>query len=145
VRQLRRAVAAIREQQINRRRVPDVIDVRPHQDEPEAIREITMVEMVIELAEALGRERGLSERESMFLETALRYIRRKDPRRLAPWTGEDEMELVRMLREGMRPKQIAPVIDRTIGAVWRQIGKLGGIQRIVGEQRTRPVGRLGLA
>jgi hypothetical protein len=130
-RELRREVAAIRTIDRNERK-RDYIDIRPARDE-EPTEIISADEIIVELATELCKLRALSDRESGFLERALRRIARNDGRRTEEWTGEHDIELIVLLKEGKRPKHIAPLIDRTEGAVWRRIHKLGGIQNLIAQ------------
>lgn len=138
-RDLRREVVALR----GPRNVAEVIDIRPEPREQPDIEGMTMSDMVVELAEALSRERALTDRESAFLERAMRQIRRGQERETEEWTASNELELIEMIRDGESAPEIAPKIDRTVGAVWRQINRLGGIKRI--REQHGNVGRLGLA
>lgn len=130
-RELRREVSALRTAERIERKL-DVIDIRPVR-EPEEAEIISADEIILELATELCKLRTLTERESGFLERALRRIARNDGRRTEEWTGELDVEMIVMLKEGKRPRHIAPLIDRTEGAVWRRIHKLGGIQNLVAQ------------
>lgn len=85
---------------------------------------ITMDMVVIELATELGRHRALRDRESRWLERALRREDRRNGRQTKPWK-QDEPKLKRMLSRGMRPAQIAIRLNRTPRAIYRKMYKLG--------------------
>lgn len=144
-RDLRREVLALRVMQGEARRARDVIDIRPEPAPEPDLTGTTMAEIAVELAESLGRERELTDRESAYLQKALQYLSRKNPRSLEAWKAEDELRLISMLQEGLRPPVIAPRLNRTVGALWRQINRMGGIGRILNPQQQTPVGRLGLS
>jgi hypothetical protein len=130
-RELRREVSAIRTADRTERK-RDVIDIRPVREQPEP-ETFSRDEMIVELATELGKHRALSGRESAWLETAMYRLSRDGIRQTEEWGGEQDVELIGMLKEGQRPKHIAPAISRTEGAIWRRIFKLGGLQRILGE------------
>lgn len=60
-------------------------------------------------------------------------LRRLDERLTEPWTAENDLHLISLLKDGKRPPEIAPIMERTVGALWRRINKLGGIGRLIGK------------
>lgn len=113
-RELRKLVMSRRAPQQQRER--DVIDVRP--PEPPCIEFLTPDEIIVELAEALSRERALSDRESSYLERSLRKLSRGQR---DEWDGEQDVALVRMMEEGEPVSEIAANILRTEDAVWSRV------------------------
>jgi hypothetical protein len=87
--------------------------------------EVTMDMVLIDLATSLSKCRVLSDRESRWLEAA---IRRED-RRLGLgrpfWETRDDQRLKRLLKRGKRPREIARQMPgRTEQAIWSRIRQL---------------------
>ncbi len=128
--ELRREVNAYRS--INREgRKRDIIDIRPDTPEPACAEFLSLDEVIVELAEALGRERALTDRESDFLIKAILRLQQADGRQTMAWTGEEDLSLISMLKEGRRVANIAPEFGRTERAVWKRVTQLGGVRRII--------------
>lgn len=90
-------------------------------------RDITMEGAVVELATALNRYRSLDDRESRWLERALRRELRASagPAYVRNGWRKDDPKLMRMLSKGMRPPQIAVKLGRTPRAVRNRMIRLG--------------------
>jgi hypothetical protein len=130
-RDLRKEVSALRSAAATERK-RDVIDIRPERAATPA-EFVNRDEQIVELANELSLHRPLRERESVWLEAAMARLRRLDERLTEPWTAEHDLHLISLLKEGKRPPDIAPVMERTVGALWRRINKLGGIGRLIGK------------
>jgi hypothetical protein len=129
-RELRKEVMTVRSAAIEERK-RDVIDIRPEREEEASEESLSSAEIIIELASALSRERELTRRESGWLETALYRAHGRDERVTEPWTAEEEVQLVTMLREGKRPPEISTITARSEYALWKRINLMGGVRKIV--------------
>lgn len=75
-----------------------------------------------ETLDALSRTRALTETETMRLE---RLVRRSCPRNETwHWSKGDDGRLRRYLGRGKKPKQIAILMGRTEGAIWKRMMRL---------------------
>lgn len=99
----------------------DIIDVRP--PEPPCADFLTPDEIIVELATLLGKERALSDRESGFLEKAVRRIEvANGVSYVEPWTGEQDFAVITMMREGkLTGAEIAKQLGRTDDALWSRV------------------------
>lgn len=107
--------------EVMRRRSPPT-NAEAEQPKPlPAIETMPPDEIIVELAEALGRERALTERESLFLEQALRRLNRQPQ---DEWTAEQDMALVRLADEGGDVREVARALVRTEDAIRSRIREL---------------------
>lgn len=89
---------------------------------------MTTDEIIVALAERLGKERMLDEQESRWLETSLRRLDRRAGRegwaRKVRWTVKDDVALKRHLGRNRRAKDIARAMGKSEDAIWSRIKKL---------------------
>ena len=83
-------------------------------------------EIIVALAEKLGRERMLTEQESRWLEQALRRTMRAAGLKRGFWQAKDDVALKRHLRRGRTAKDIARAMGRSVDAVRSRIRVLRG-------------------
>jgi hypothetical protein len=85
-----------------------------------------------ERLDAISRTRALTPAETLRLERVLRRCGEPKGQRL--WTRSDISRLRRYLLRGKKPKQIAPLLNRTERAVWCRMRMLGWTVRAAGKK-----------
>lgn len=80
----------------------------------------------IYFAEQLGRERALSEQESIVLERVISSKPRPDRR----WTPEEDRKLLKMSKARIRGADMAETLKRTPWAVYRRLSDLKKRERV---------------
>ena len=76
----------------------------------------------IERLEEIGRERALTSAEVLRLDRAIR--RAAEKREQWYWSRGDDSRLKRYLARGKKPKQIAMLMHRSEGAIWKRMMRL---------------------
>ena len=82
--------------------------------------------VIITLATELSRLRVLTDAESEWLEQAIRREDRRNGCKREFWSTEQDKRLRRMLERGKKVSQIAPLLNKSEGAVWSRLRVLRG-------------------
>lgn len=80
---------------------------------------------IVHLAEALGKERALTDTESRILHRAINRERGAFRR----WTQADDAKLLKMHKARIRVSQMAGLLQRTEGSIYRRLCDLKKAKR----------------